>query len=448
VAANEIELAKLIVRLIGDNSKYIQMLEETKGKTKQATDEVKKESSKLAQRGAEIARDVASPQEKLQTKLLELNVLLKKGAIDQETYARAVKQTKDQLNGKNDIVGVLQGSMASYALRMLGFGAAMRLVSQVAKQVIQDALGVEQAMYKMQKSMEEAGRAAGRLSGAKDQLSSFNLDRLQGFSKEDQLKSTERELKAQSKRLEEAQKTANATKAEIDRLFKERNTGERADTMGRLSRWFHGDPVMDALKASADADTSEVNSAMARVEQLKQSIKKLKDDLTIFSTKQAPTMLARAFSGGLKQSIEAWKNEQKEVKEIIEQSRSPIEVFNDEIDRLSYYLGRGAISMEIFEKASARANMALEKTEEKTKAAHMAMQAFDQASFRSAEARTRIEQHLTRNDLDRGSRTVTVQGLPPGAERAQEITLLNRIANGVEKQARVRPVVITPSGSE
>jgi hypothetical protein len=446
VAANEIELAKLIVRLIGDNTKYIQMLEETKGKTAQAVKEVQSESSKMAQRGAAIAQEVAAPHEKLKTKLLELGVLLKKGAIDQETYNRAVRQTKDQLNGKNDIVGLLQGSMTSYALRMIGFGAAMRQVSQIAKQVIGDLFGVEKAMFHLGLAMAEVGRISGRLSGLKDSASGFQLDRFQGFSPEDKLKENELELKKAEKRVKEAQRSANEVKAEMDALFARRK--KEVDATGRVSRLLYGDPIGDEIKNAHGAATSETNAAMARVEQLKQSIKKLKDELTVFATKQAPTLMSRAFSGGLKDSIEAWKNEQKEVKEIIEQSRSPIEVFNDEIDRLSYYLGRGAISMEVFEKASARANMALEKTEEKTKAAHMAMQAFDQASFRSAEARTRIEQHLTRNDLDRGSRTVTVQGLPPGAERAQEITLLNRIANGVEKQARVRPVVITPSGSE
>jgi len=446
VAANEIELAKLIVRLIGDNSKYIQMLEETKGKTEQATKEVKSSSQKMAEQGARIAESVATPHEKLKTKLLELNVLLKKGAIDQETYARAVKQTKDQLNGKNDIVGILQGSMTSYALRMIGFGAAARQVSKFAKQVLGDILGVEQAMYKLDMAMAEVGRSAGRLSGLKDSMSGFQVDQFQGFSPADKLKENELELKKAEKRVKEAQRSAGELKSELDAMFEKR--GNEVNVIGRTQRLFYGDPKGDELKNAHSAATSETNSAMARVEQLKQSIKKLKDELTVFATKQTPTLMSRAFSGGLKDSLEAWKNEQKEVKEIIEQSRSPIEVFNDEIDRLSFYLSKGAISMEIFEKASARANMALEKTEEKTKAAHMAMQAFDQASFRSAEARTRIEQHLTRNDLDRGSRTVTVQGLPPGAERAQEITLLNRIANGVEKQARRPPVVITPSGTE
>ena len=446
MAANELELAKLIVRLIGDNTKYIQMLDQTKTKTAQATSEVKNETSKLAQRGAEIAREVAAPHEKLKTKLLELNVLLKKGAIDQETYNRAVRQTKDQLNGKNDIVGLLQGSMTSYALRMIGFGAAMRMVSQIAKQVIGDLMGVNKEISKFEFATGAVGRAQARLSARMDSDSSFRVNRVKDFLPKDQLVTMEAELKRQEQRVKKAQDDLNDAGNMLDKLFDER--GQQIDPTGRLARLLYGDVAVDAQKAAKEAALSEVNSAMNRVEQLKDQIRSTKDELTVFATKQVPTMLTKAFSGGLKDAIMDWKEEQKEVKNIIEQSRSPVEVFNDEIDRLAYYLGKGAISMEVFEKASARANMVLEKTEEKTKAAHAAMQAFDAASFRSAEARTRIEQHLTRNDLDRGSRTVTVQGLPPGAERAQEITLLNRIANGVEKQVRRPPLVITPSGSE
>jgi hypothetical protein len=59
--------------------------------------DAKKERNALDERGAAITASVSTPQEDYAASITELNLLLREGAIEQETYARAVKAAQDEV---------------------------------------------------------------------------------------------------------------------------------------------------------------------------------------------------------------------------------------------------------------------------------------------------------------------------------------------------------------
>lgn len=87
----EVEIERLVTRLVGDGSSYQKMLKDAQ----QATANYER----TQQRAAEVTKSVQTASERYAEKLAELNSLLKSGAISQETYARATHQVESSMTG-------------------------------------------------------------------------------------------------------------------------------------------------------------------------------------------------------------------------------------------------------------------------------------------------------------------------------------------------------------
>jgi len=94
MAAKETEIERLVVRLVGDARKYQEMLKEAASGAEKlrAVAAAEREHNKVMQAGAAVTRSVETATEKYQREVAELNELLKKEAISQQTYNRAVKE--------------------------------------------------------------------------------------------------------------------------------------------------------------------------------------------------------------------------------------------------------------------------------------------------------------------------------------------------------------------
>lgn len=96
--ATETELERMVVRLVGDSSSYMKMLQEAQtAATAMAQVEhqltiAEKERDAVMAKGAAITAQVQTASERYTAQIFELNSLLARGAITQETYGRAVQR--------------------------------------------------------------------------------------------------------------------------------------------------------------------------------------------------------------------------------------------------------------------------------------------------------------------------------------------------------------------
>lgn len=100
---NEEELMRMVVRLIGDTESYQEMFQKAAEEANKLSHTVKeltrteKLKDEAIERGAQVTRQVEKASEKYSRELRELVSLMKNGEISQETFARATKQSKNQL---------------------------------------------------------------------------------------------------------------------------------------------------------------------------------------------------------------------------------------------------------------------------------------------------------------------------------------------------------------
>jgi chromosome segregation ATPase len=506
-ASTDQELARLVVRLLGDSSEYVKMLQDAVAQTnkagqslQQSGQRVSDQTSKMFQRGAEIAQSVMKPAEVLKSRLLELNNLLKKGAIDQETFNRAVAKTKDELNGKNDLIGLLQGSLTSYALRMVGLGAALRQVSRIGKQVIQDLVGTDKAIHALEVSLSLASQATGRFTSAQDELFGKNASWATRIGRTGGISVLEADLERANERLRDAQDEARAARKAIDDLFDAR--GRVLDPANRLSRLLYGDPIMDTLKKAEGDAMSEVTAAIANVNRVKQAVKDLEmskavptiggpggmlahmmfaiDKLPKGVGDRADALLDRlkttaatfgesaetaelyklrllGLTPAMQEQIEnqiKWNKEMEENKRhmeraaedaarLTEEMRTPLEVYNDEIEKLNLQLGQGIISETVFGRAVERAEKQLKDATDQTREARAELERLEGAMYGTAEAQFRIDRHLSRNEL--GGMRVTARGSGVNPED-KVVPLLARLVQLGEAEAR-RPKLEIGAGA-
>ena len=90
-------------------------------KANQATKDATKEQQTLARAAQKVYDDTATPMERHKQKLVELNTLLKKNLIDQETYGKAVRQSAESA----DKMAASHSKAANWANNQLAAVGAM-----------------------------------------------------------------------------------------------------------------------------------------------------------------------------------------------------------------------------------------------------------------------------------------------------------------------------------
>lgn len=102
--ASATELERLVIRLLGDASEYKKVLDEAEKDTKQAAKDIEKAAAlaikaqnEAMAEAARITASVAAPTEVYKQKIKELDALLKKKLITQQTYNRAFEEYEKML---------------------------------------------------------------------------------------------------------------------------------------------------------------------------------------------------------------------------------------------------------------------------------------------------------------------------------------------------------------
>lgn len=427
MAVTDQELAKLVVRLEGDNSKYVKMLEDSKAKTAQAAAQVKQSADSIYKLGESVTKPTVAPN------LMDQLSLMDTATKSTKKNTASLRENEEARKALNMTGYKLREQITSTAIKATGFTAALAASVMVLKAGIKEALEMANAVQKLESAFQASAFAQGMLTAARDRAVATKEKDAARFSEADQLKENEKLIKQTQQRLKFAQADVKSAQDELDALSAKRANKPRLISL--ISRTIIGDPIGDEAKQALANAKTEVHAAMTKLDELKDKAKDIARAMVTVTSRQLESGMAKAlstaFTGSLKGTLDAWKEEQKEVKSIIEDSKTPVEKFNDEIERLGYFLAKGAISMEVFEGASAKANKELENSMKKTKETRHEIEKLDSALYDSAAARTSIEQHLSRNELT-GERKALSQGVPSTVEKAQELGFLSRIAAGIE----------------
>jgi len=140
---------------LAKQSRVLSAEEEEAAQKKQALiDEARRKQEELGRSGQRVWDQTRTPLERYNAKLLDLNRLVQKGAIDQETFRRATQRAKDELDRAGEAG---QKAFGPQALSMLSrFGTALGITGGVA--------GAVALVRKEYQSLIETQKEAGRLS--------------------------------------------------------------------------------------------------------------------------------------------------------------------------------------------------------------------------------------------------------------------------------------------
>jgi len=141
-------MSRIGVHFEGDAADLIQEMAKVVRKTKEQQKELDKltrasnkltnEQKKLAREAKRVYDDTRTPQERHLQKMEQLNRLVRKGAIDQDTYRRAVGQSQQQLQqagqaGEKAFGPAALGKLANYAMGFVSVGGAIALATRALR---------------------------------------------------------------------------------------------------------------------------------------------------------------------------------------------------------------------------------------------------------------------------------------------------------------------------
>ena len=120
------EIERLLVRLVGDATSYQKMLKDAEKSTK-SYGKTQKELDQALQRGKQVTLSVENATEKYNRETKELKNLLKVGAINQETFNRAMARSTEQYRKATDRVEKLTRKLKALGAGMRRVGRTMSL---------------------------------------------------------------------------------------------------------------------------------------------------------------------------------------------------------------------------------------------------------------------------------------------------------------------------------
>lgn len=154
-------------RITGDAAQFLQEVgkvitksKEHEAALKKLTGETKKltnEEKKLAREAKRVYDETRTPQERHTRKMEELNRLVRKGAIDQQTYRRAVRQSQQQLDGAGKAGQRAFGPAAltqlkNYAAGFLSVSAGIGIVIRGLRQLQEERKALAQSLVQTELS--------------------------------------------------------------------------------------------------------------------------------------------------------------------------------------------------------------------------------------------------------------------------------------------------------
>ena len=152
-------------QLFQEFSKIINKAKQYEGGLAKTADKAKKlskEERDLAREAKRVYDETRTPQERHIQKMEQLNRLVRKGTIAQQTYRRAVKQSQEQLRtagqaGQKSFGAGALGQVKSLAMGFIGVSAAVALVVRGLRRVVEERKELAQLQA-------EASFSAGALS--------------------------------------------------------------------------------------------------------------------------------------------------------------------------------------------------------------------------------------------------------------------------------------------
>ncbi|MEM3120684.1 MAG: hypothetical protein QXZ57_07200, partial [Nitrososphaerota archaeon] len=155
----ETELERLVIRLVGDVSQYVESLREAKDATTSSVDGVIKELESVQARAKQITDSLRTPLEVYQDNLIELEDLLKQGHITQETFDRGVEKLGKDLEKATEEVNLFETSIKALAGSMAALGAKSWLT-----QALHEWQVAETTALKLNATLQSNGRNVNNLS--------------------------------------------------------------------------------------------------------------------------------------------------------------------------------------------------------------------------------------------------------------------------------------------